>query len=304
MSNVRRVVAGALVVGALAGCELSPAQSARSGDRVVDVVASISAWGSILRQLGGEHVHETSIITNPNVDPHSYEPTPADGRLIATARLLVTNGIGYDTWASKAVAANPDPNRRVLDVGRLVGVPVGGNPHRWYSPGDVAAVADAITAALTSIDPPDAAYFKLRHQDFVTYALAPYHRLIDEIRGRYGGTPIGASESIVAPLADALGLDLLTPPTFLRAVSEGTEPTAADKSAIDAQIAHRQIKVYVFNRQNSTPDVAAQVHAARAQGIPVVAVTETLAPASASFQDWQVAQLTALRAALRQATGR
>src|SRR5207247_2226935 len=120
----------------------------------------------------------------------------------------------------------------------------------------------------------------------------------------YAGTPVGASESIFAMLAPALGLNLLTPPGFLTAVSEGGDPTAADKATIDRQISTRQIMVYVYNSQNATPDVQAQVNAARAAGIPVVALTETLTPAGASFQDWQVAQLSSLRQALAQATGK
>jgi len=295
------IAAGLAVL--LAGCALGPAHPNASGGRI-DVVATINAWGSILAQLGGDRVHETSIIVNPDADPHDYEPTPADGRAIATARLLLTNGIGYDGWAAKAAAANPDSHRADLEVGKLVGVPAGGNPHRWYSPSDVTTVADAITAALKRVDPPDASYFDTQHAQFETQGLASYHRLIDEIKTTYGGTPIGASESVVLPLADALGLNVLTPPAFLRATSEGVEPSAGDKSLIDRQIATKQIKVYVVNSQNSTPDIAAQVQAARARGIPVASFTETLTPATASFQEWQVAQLQALQRALAQATGR
>ena len=134
--------------------------------------------------------------------------------------------------------------------------------------------------------------------------LGPYHRLIAQIRAKYAGTPVGASESVFAPLAQALGLRLSTPASFLRAISEGSDPAAADKVTIDHQIATKSIKVYVLNSQNATPDVAAQVAAARKRGIAVTAVTETLAPAGASFQDWQVAQLRALAAALSRATGR
>jgi zinc/manganese transport system substrate-binding protein len=302
--SIRRLLATAGLAVALPGCVIPPSLPADSGARVVNVVATISAWGSVLAQLGGVHVHETSIVANPDADPHDYEPTPADGRTIATARLLLVNGIGYDTWAAKAAAANPDPHRVDLDVGELVGVRAGGNPHRWYSPPDVLTVADAVTAGLKRIDPADAAYFDAQRTTFETRGLASYRQLTDAIKAKYGGTPIGASESVVTPLAAALGLNVLTPQGFLQAVSEGTEPSATDKSAVDAQIATGQIKVYVFNRQNSTPDVAAQVAAARAHGIPVASITETLIPATASFQDWQVAQLRALRAALQQAVGR
>jgi zinc/manganese transport system substrate-binding protein len=192
----------------------------------------------------------------------------------------------------------------VLDVGKLVGVPAGGNPHRWYDPGDVAAVADRITANLKKLDPVDAAYFDGRRATFDHSGLAAYHQMIDEIRTKYAGIPVGASESIFSPLAQALGLDLATPATFLKAISEGTDPSPRDKATIDAQISGKKIKVYVFNSQNSTPDVAAQVAACKQQGIPVVAVTETLTPASATFQAWQTNQLRSLAAALKRATGR
>ncbi len=278
--------------------------SAGGSSKVITAVASINAWGSILGQLGGTHVKTTSIITNPDTDPHDYEPTPADGKIIAKASVFVENGIGYDSWAAKAVAASPDPARTVLDVGKLVGVAEGGNPHRWYSPADVEKVADAITAALSKADPGDAGYFAQLRTAFETKGLAQYHGLIKSIKAKYAGTPVGASESIFTPLADALGLKLLTPPSFLKAISEGTDPSAADKAAIDDEISGKQIKVYVYNSQNATPDVSAQVKAAKARGIPVATVTETLSPQGASFQDWQAAQLRALQAALAAATGK
>ncbi len=294
----------------VAGCSTSSktatagSSTSGGGGTVLNVAASINAWGSILTQLGGTHVHETSIITNPDTDPHAYEPSPADGRTIADSQLFVENGIGYDPWAAQALAASPDSSRVVLDVGQLVKIAAGGNPHRWYSPSNVETVVDTITADLKKLDPADAAYFDAQRQSFENTGLAEYHQLIAQIKATYAGTPVGASESIFAPLSDALGLDLLTPDSFLKAISEGTDPSAADKATIDAQIAQRKIKVYVFNSQNSTPDVAAQVTAAKRQGIPVTAVTETLSPATASFQDWQVSQLKALQAALAQATGK
>ncbi len=305
--------AAVAVVLAVGGCATTaptastPATAGSAGSggaRVVTVAASINAWGSIAAQLGGTHVRETAIITNPDTDPHAYEPTPADGRTIAGAQLVVVNGVGYDPWAGKAVAANPNPARTVLDVGDLTGTPDGGNPHRWYSPADVEKVADAITADLKKADPADAAYFDTQRQSFDTTGLATYHQLINDIKTTYAGTPVGASESIFSPLAQALGLNLITPPSFLQAISEGSDVSAADKTTIDHQIATKALKVYVFNAQNSTPDVAAQVQACKDRGIPVSAVTETLAPAGASFQDWQSAQLKDLRTALHQATGK
>ncbi len=300
--------AGTAVVAVVAACATSSADheaaGAPGGGMVIEVAASTNAWGSILAQLGGTRVHATSIISNPDTDPHDYEPTPVDGRTIAGAQLFVENGIGYDTWAAKAIAASPDSGRIVIDIGDLVGVSEGGNPHRWYSPSDVEKVADEITADLKKADPAGATYFDSRRQAFENTGLARYHQLITDIKTKYAGTPVGASESIFAPLAEALGLDLITPASFLKATSEGTDPSAADKATIDHQISTKTIKVYVFNSQNSTPDISAQVAAARKVGIPVSTVTETLSPSGASFQDWQSVQLQALQTALRAGTGR
>jgi zinc/manganese transport system substrate-binding protein len=296
----------ALAAVTLTGCATTAPQTTTTAAHTtkIAVVAAENFWGSIAAQLGGEHAAVSSIVANPDTDPHDYEPTPADGRTMAGAQFAIVNGIGYDPWAPKLLAANPSSSRVVLTVGQLVGVPDGGNPHRWYSPANVHQVIGRITADYQRIDPADSAYFTAQRQKFESTTLATYNSLITSIKTKYAGTPIGASESIVTPLAEGLGLKMLTPETFLDAISEGSDPTAADKTTIDNQIKTKQIKVYVFNSQNSTPDVQAQVAAAKAAGIPVTTVTETLAPANATFQSWQVKELQGIQAALAQATGK
>jgi zinc/manganese transport system substrate-binding protein len=296
-----------LAATALAGCSTGTAAGSTGpghGSGPIRVVAAENFWGSIAEQLGGSHVRVTNIITSPGADPHDYEPVAADGRAIASADLVLINGIGYDTWATKLAAASPEPGRTDLTVGTLLGVPAGGNPHRWYNPADVRRVVGQLVADYQRIDPADAAYFTDQEQAFESTALAGYTRAIADIKRKYAGTPVGASESIFAMLAPALGLDLVTPPGFLRAISEGTDPTAADKQTIDQQIADRSIAVYVANSQNATPDVQAQIAAARARGIPVTTITETLTPATASWEQWQTRQLRQLAAALATAMSR
>ena len=311
MSGRRRLgrLAGsvALLAVALTGCSTSSKATTANDpgkSTVINVVAAENFWGSLAEQLGGPHVKVTSIIDNPDADPHDYEPTAANGRVIAAAQLAIINGIGYDAWATKLADANPSSSRTVLTVGDLVGVKEGGNPHRWYNPDDVRRVIDQITADYKKADPADASFFDSQRTKVMNTNLKSYFDLISQIKTQYGGTPVGASESIFAMLSPALGLKLLTPESFLTAISEGSDPTAADKAIIDAQIKNKQIRVYVYNSQNATPDVQSQVKAAKAAGIPVTTITETMTPAGASFQDWQVAQLTGLKQALAQATGR
>jgi zinc/manganese transport system substrate-binding protein len=262
------------------------------------VVAVENFWGSIATQLAGDKVCVRSIIVNPDTDPHAYEAKPSDARLIASARYVIVNGAGYDPWAPKLIAANPVAGRQVLTVGDLVGKKEGDNPHLWYSPEYVARVIDKISSDLDAVDPQDAAYFDQQKTQYLTVGLKDYLGTIANIRQKYHGTPVGATESIFVYLADALDLNLVSPPQYLKAISEGTDPSAADKAAIEQQIANRSIRVFVFNSQNSTKDVVALVDKARAQKIPVAQVTETLTPAGATFQDWQTGQLQGLLAAL------
>jgi zinc/manganese transport system substrate-binding protein len=302
------LAAGAAVLAtATTACSTSPASpsnTATGSSTVINVVAAENFWGSLAEQLGGSHVKVTSIINNPNADPHSYEPTAADGRAITAAQLAIINGVGYDSWATKLANANPSSNRTTLTVGDLVGAKSGDNPHRWYNPDDVRKVIDRITADYKKADPADAAFFDTQHNTVLNTNLKPYFDLISQIKTTYAGTPVGASESIFAMLSPALGLNLLTPPSFLTAVTEGSDPTAQDKATVDGQIKNKQIKVYIYNSQNATPDIQTEVKASKAAGIAVATITETLTPAGASYQDWQVAQLTALKQSLAQATGK
>jgi zinc/manganese transport system substrate-binding protein len=243
------------------------------------------------------------VIVNPGTDPHSYLPTAADSRLLAESRMAIVNGIGYDRWAGQALAANPDGDRVVLDVGARLGLGLGANPHQWYSPASVGRVVDAIAADYTRLDPAGAAYFAGRRRTFLTAGLAGYEKVRADIRRRYAGVRVGYSESIFQPLGEDLGLDLATPASFAKAIGEGTDVTAQDKQTVDRQAQTGEIRVWIYNRQNVTPDVERVNAIVRARHIPIVTITETLSPANATFAAWQAGQLTALAAALHQATG-
>jgi zinc/manganese transport system substrate-binding protein len=304
-SRLRFLPLVALIAVALAGCGGAAigAEGGASHGRLV-VVAAENFWGSIASQLGGSKVAVQSIIINPNTDPHSYEPTASDGIALAKSQMAIVNGIGYDTWASKLLAANPSSSRAVLDVGDLLGLRQGDNPHQWYSPSSVQRVIDQIVADYRRLDPKDAAYFERQRTIFETRDLAAYRHMISSIRARYAAVPVGYSESIFQPMGEALGLDLLTPYSFAKAIAEGTDVSAADKETVDAQAQDHRIKVWVYNSQNATPDVQRVNQLAQAAHIPITTITETLSPASDSFEQWQVAELKSLAQALHQATGR
>ncbi len=292
----------AVVLAACGGGSAGSAGGSSSGR--LQVVAAENFWGSIAAQLGGSKVAVQSIIVNPNTDPHSYEPTASDGVALAKSQMAIVNGIGYDLWASKLLVANPSSSRKVLDVGDLLGLVEGDNPHQWYSPSSVRRVIDQIVADYMQLDPKDSAYFDQQRTRFETQSLGEYGRLIAAIRARYAGVPVGYSESIFQPLGEALGLKLLTPYSFAKAIAEGTDVSAADKQTVDSQAQGRLIRVWVYNSQNATPDVQRVNQLARAADIPITTITETLSPASATFAQWQVAELQNLQRALHEATGR
>ena len=297
------VLAAALLSSLVAACSGGGGGAASgplpcAGTTKPIVVAAENFWGSIATQLAGDKACVASIIVNPDTDPHAYEAKPNDAKLIASAKYFIENGAGYDPWAPKLVDANPVAGRVVLNVGDFTGKKEGDNPHMWYSPPLVDKVIDKITTDLDTIDPADASYFDQQKSEYKTVALKDYLDTIATIKQKYAGTPVGATESIFSYLADALGLNLVTPYEYLKAISEGTDPSPADKAEVQREISTNSIKVFVFNTQNSTKDVVALVNQAKAKNIPVSTVTETLSPANLTFQDWQTNQLKALLAAL------
>jgi zinc/manganese transport system substrate-binding protein len=298
------LVLATLAIVLLAACGRSGTPPVSGGSGGFEVVAAENFWGSIATQLAGSKASVTSIIVNPDTDPHSYEPNAADARTIAGANMAIVNGIGYDNWAPKLLQASTSSARLVLTVGDLLGLGQGENPHQWYSPRSVHRVVAQIVADYDRLEPSATAYFAEREHLFLTRDLARYDALRSEIRRRYAGVAVGYSESIFQPLGADLGLKLLTPYSFAKAVAEGTDVTARDKQTVDTQARKRLIKIWVFNSQNVTPDVQRVNAIAHQEKIPIATVTETLSPASDSFEQWQVSELEELARALHRATGR
>lgn len=278
----------------LAGCD-SPTNAVAGGG--IKIVAGENFWGSIATQLGGAHAQVISIVSDPNADPHEYESSTADARAFAQANYVILNGAGYDSWAQKLLDANPVTGRKVFTVADLLGKKEGDNPHFWYNPAYVEQVANHITADLKALDAADTNYFSQQRTAFET-ALKPYHDRIAEIKQKFGGQKVGATEDIFVYLANALGLDLISPPEFMQAVAEGNDPPASSVAAFQQQINQRQITVLVYNGQTATAVTTNLKQLASQKHIPLVGVTETIQPPDATFQDWQYAQLLALQNAL------
>ncbi|MGH2504482.1 MAG: metal ABC transporter solute-binding protein, Zn/Mn family [Ktedonobacterales bacterium] len=291
-----------LVGSGLAGCAANGAALGANGaGGSLQVVAGENFWGSIVAQLGGMRVSVKSVVTDPNADPHEYESSAADARAFATARYVVLNGAGYDSWAQKLLDANPVDGRKVLTVATLLNKRAGDNPHFWYNPDYVERVVSRVTADLTSLDPAGASYYAQRRAAFET-ALKPYHDRIAAIRTSFAGRQVGSTESIFVYMASALGLNLISPPEFMQAISEGNDPSVSAVAQFQAQITQRHISVLVYNTQTATSVTTNLLQLAAQSHILVVGISETIQPPNQSFEDWQSSQLARLQQALQRAS--
>jgi len=262
----------------------------------VTVVAAENFYGNIAQQLGGDKVSVVSILSDPNVDPHEYESDVQDGVDITNADIVIENGLEYDTWMDKLLSASPNPSRIVITAGDIAPDPLPDNPHVWYGIDNISTIAGAIEAALVKKDPADTALFENNLAAF-TASLAPITAKMAEIKAHYAGTPVGLTETIYLYQTGPMGLDVLTPFNFEKAIAEGNDPSAQDVNTTDQQVTQKQIKVLIYNSQTVTPITTNLENAAEANGIPVVPVTETM-PVSDTYQSWMMAELNALQAAL------
>ena len=282
---------------------LSACTSSTQGSTIpssaINVVAAENFYGDIAKQLGGTHVSVTSIISNPNVDPHEYESSVKTAIQVSQAQLVIENGGGYDDWMDKLLSGSPNSDRLTLKAFDIAQVKLPENEHVWYSIDNAATIAQAITNDLKKLDPADAATFENNFQMF-KQSLQPIQQKIVEIKSKYAGTPVGLTETIYLYQAVPLGFNVLTPFEFQKAMAEGNEPPADTVVTAENQITHHQIKVLIFNEQTITPSTTKLENDARAQNIAIVPVTETMPPGK-TYQSWMLDQLNTLEQALQSA---
>ncbi|MDE1825605.1 MAG: zinc ABC transporter substrate-binding protein [Candidatus Micrarchaeota archaeon] len=277
------------------------APSNHSPGRVIRIVAAENFWGSLAQQLGGAHVNVTSIVTDPNADPHEYESSTANARAIANASIVIVNGVGYDDWALRLISAGSVPNQTVLNVADLLAVPNGSNPHLWYDPTDVNKTVKQMYLDLVKIDPSDAGYYAQRYSS-VTASLAQLDGQMAMIKQHFWGTKVASTESIFVYLANATGLDLISPPSFMDSVAEGGDPPTQSIIAFENQLEGKNVSVLVYNEQTLTPLTQQMKQIAAQHNITMVGVTETIQPSGMTFQAWMSAQLLQLQSALNTST--
>ncbi|WP_010090838.1 metal ABC transporter solute-binding protein [Burkholderia ubonensis] len=274
---------------------LSLAAPALAQAAAVNVVAAENFYGDVASQIGGRHVAVTSILSNPEQDPHLFEASPKTARALQQAQLVIYNGADYDPWMGKLLAASKQAKRATIVVADLVGKKAGDNPHLWYDPATMPAAARAIAAELGRADPAHKADYDANLQKFVA-SLKPVDDKVAALRAQYKGVPVTATEPVFGYMSDAIGLDMRNQ-RFQLAAMNNTEASAQDVAAFESDLRKRQVRVLIYNSQAEEPVTKRMLKIARDGGVPTVSVTETQ-PAGKTFQQWMAGQLDALGKAL------
>ncbi|MEA2778497.1 MAG: zinc/manganese transport system substrate-binding protein [Rhodospirillaceae bacterium] len=269
--------------------------SAQSGGKPLKIVAAENFYGDLAQQLGGSDVKVTSILSNPNQDPHTFEASSSTARDIADAEIIIYNGADYDPWMANLLSASRSTHRKIIIVADLTHRKSGDNPHLWYDPATMPALAKALVAVYELSDPAHKADYENRFKAFQE-SLQPMIGKMDEMRRKYAGLEVAATEPVFGYMADALGLKMRNR-SFQMAVMNGTEPSASDVAAFENDLRTREVKVLFYNSQVADDLTARLQKLARDSGVPVVGITETQ-PAGASYQGWMTGQLDALEKAL------
>jgi zinc/manganese transport system substrate-binding protein len=274
-----------------AACILAVPASAET----IRILAAENFYGDVAGQIAGPNASVSSIMSNPEQDPHLFEASPSVARQISDAAIVVYSGADYDPWMAKLLSASRSPNRTVIVVANLVHRKSGDNPHIWYDPPTMPAYAKALAASLSQRDPAHKADYDQRLQSFLT-SLQPLEAKIAEIRARFHGTPVTATEPVFGYMATALGFSMRNE-RFQLAVMNDTEPRASDVAAMETDLRQHRVRVFFYNSQAT--DTAAQrlLKIAQESRIPVVGVTET-EPAGKTYQQWMLDQLDAVQQAL------
>jgi zinc/manganese transport system substrate-binding protein len=287
------LVLSLLALSAGAACGSGSAAPAKT----IDVVASTNVYGDMTAQIGGSHVSVTSILSDPNADPHLFEPGTRNGLAVSQARLVIQNGVGYDAFMTKLENAAPSSHRTVVTIADVLEVHgKDANPHLWYDVPKLGRIAGAIAAGLEEADPAHTADYRAGLRRFTT-RLRPLVAQVAQIKKSFAGKPVAYTEPVPGYLIDAAGLKNLAPSSFTRAIEDGTDPTPQAVAAVNALISGRKIAVLLYNSQATSPITARVRSEAANAGIPIVGVSETLPP-HLTFQQWQLAQARALYRAL------
>ena len=291
--------AAAALAVAVAGCGTSATNAASAkSTTAISAIGAENEYANVLSQIGGRYVHVSSILNNPNTDPHTFESSPSVASEVSAAQLIVQNGVGYDTFMNKIESASPNPDRKVITVQNVLGLPDSTpNPHLWYSPKTMPAVAKVMAADLSELRPAHKAYFQARLKAF-DRSLTPWLNAIAAFKAKYPGTPVATTEPVADYMLQAAGTRNLTPFTFQADIMNGVDPSPQDISLENGFFTQHKVKVFCYNQQVVDALTTSIRQTALKAGVPVVGVYETMPTPGYDYQSWMLAEVNALRKAV------
>ena len=276
----------------------APRPASAAPPSVIGAIGVENEYADVIAQIGGRYVQVSAIETDPNTDPHSFEVSPKIAAQIADADLIVENGLGYDDWAARMIAATPRPGRQVIDVQQLRGLPDDTpNPHLWYDPATMPAVARAIVADLSRLQPAHAAYFQVQAARFDS-ALKPWFAAIAAFKAAHPGVAVAVTEPVGDYMLQAAGTAIMTPFSLQAAIMNGTDPAPQDVTTQNALFTGHRVRAFVYNQQVTDPLTQSFLSLAKRQGVPVVGVYETMPTPGYTYQSWMLAEVVALEKAV------
>jgi zinc/manganese transport system substrate-binding protein len=290
-----------LVLGVLAGCgSLSSGSSASSGQ--IAAVGAENEYANVIEQIGGKYVKVSAIESNPNTDPHTFEASPSVAQEVSQAKLIVQNGVGYDTYMEKIESSSPDSARKIINVQKLLALPDSTpNPHLWYKPTTMPALATALASDLSELQPAHAAYFQANARTFDA-SLQPWLETLRQFSARYPNTTVATTEPVGNYMLEAAGTKNLTPFSMQADIMNGTDPSPQDITLQNGLFANRRVKVFVYNQQVTDSVTEGFLTEATRAGVPVVGVYETMPTPGYDYQSWMMAEVHALEKAVVQKT--
>jgi len=295
-------LAAALMASACSSASSSSAAGGASGAAAsvtkITAIGAENEYADVIAQVGGKYVQASSIMSDPNTDPHTFEASPAVAREITAAKLIVQNGVGYDDWASTIENADPSDGRKVINVQQLLGLPDSTpNPHLWYKPSTMPVVANAIATDLAQIDPAHASYYKANAASF-TASLSAWNSAIASFKSAHPGTPVATTEPVADYMLQAAGADNLTPWAFQADIMNGTDPSPQDVAIENSLFTQHKVRVFLYNQQVTDSLTESFIKLADENGIPVIGVYETMPTPGFDYQSWMLAEVNALNKAV------
>ncbi len=280
----------------VAGCGGSNTADASSEGKI-SAVGAENEYANVIEQIGGKYVSVSAVESDPNTDPHSFEASASVAKEVSGADVLVENGVGYDSYMEKIESSSSNSARKVINVQELLGLPDSTpNPHLWYKPETMPAVAKQLVADFSELQPGHRAYFEANLKKFEK-SLEPWLEGLKEFSTKYPGAAVATTEPVADYMLEAAGIENLTPFTMQADIMNDADPAPQAIAEQESFFSENKADAFVYNQQVTDSITEKFLSQAAENGVPVIGVYETM-PTGYTYQRWMEAELKALEEAV------